>query len=76
MQEIFNSWNLWLDQTQTSPNYLICKGSSGNGSPGSRFYSDLLDTLADFICIHQFCQTSFKAVGYSYNCRQLTYGSF
>jgi len=25
----------------------------GNRTPGSRFYSDLLDTLADFICIHQ-----------------------
>ena len=26
---------------------------SGNRTPGSRFYSDLLDTLADFVCIHQ-----------------------
>jgi len=27
--------------------------TSGNRTPGSRFYSDLLDTLADFVCIHQ-----------------------
>ena len=28
--------------------------TSGNRTPGSRFYSDLLDILADFVCIHQF----------------------
>jgi len=27
--------------------------SSGNRTPGSRFYSDVLDTLADSVCIHQ-----------------------
>ena len=27
--------------------------TSGNRTPGSRFYSDLLDTLADSVCIHQ-----------------------
>jgi len=27
--------------------------TSGNHTPGSRFYSDLLDTSADFVCIHQ-----------------------
>ena len=27
--------------------------SSGNRTPGSRFYSDLLDTLTDFVCTHQ-----------------------
>jgi len=27
--------------------------SSGNRTPGSRFYSGLLDTLADFVCIVQ-----------------------
>ena len=26
--------------------------TSGNRTPGSRFYSDLLDTLADSVCIH------------------------
>jgi len=28
------------------------KIASGNRTPGSRFYSDLLDTLADSVCIH------------------------
>jgi len=27
--------------------------TSGNRTPGSRFYSDLLDTLVDSVCIHQ-----------------------
>jgi len=27
--------------------------SSGNRTRGSRYYSDLLDTLADSVCIHQ-----------------------
>ena len=27
--------------------------TSSNRTPGSRFYSDLLDTLADSVCIHQ-----------------------
>jgi len=27
--------------------------SSGNRAPGSRFYSDILDTLADSVCIHR-----------------------
>jgi len=27
--------------------------TSGNRTPGRRFYSDLLSTLADFVCIHQ-----------------------
>jgi len=27
--------------------------SCGNHTPGSRFYSDFLDILADFVCIHQ-----------------------
>ena len=27
--------------------------TSGNFTPGGRFYSDLLDTLADSVCIHQ-----------------------
>jgi len=49
---------------------------SGNRTPGSRFYSDLLDTLADFVCIHQLMLVSFKALGCSYNCMRLTCGSF
>jgi len=28
-------------------------GSSGNHTPGSRFYFELLDTSADSLCIHQ-----------------------
>ena len=27
--------------------------TSGNRTLGSRFYSDLLDTLTDFVCTHQ-----------------------
>jgi len=27
--------------------------TSGNRTPGSRLYYELLDTLADFVCIHQ-----------------------
>ena len=27
--------------------------TSGNCNPGSKFYSDLLDILADSVCIHQ-----------------------
>ena len=33
--------------------FILVIYSSGNRTPGSRFYSDLLDTLADFVCIHQ-----------------------
>ena len=33
--------------------YFIYLFTSGNRTPCSRFYSDPLDTLADFICIHQ-----------------------
>ena len=47
--------------------------TSGNCTPGSRFYSDLLDTLADSIYIHQ---VVLKALGCSYNCRRLAYDSF
>jgi len=32
---------------------LSINSTSGNRTPGSRFYSDLLDTLVDFVCIHQ-----------------------
>ena len=49
--------------------------SSGNRTPGSRFYSDFLDTLADSVCIHQLVAL-FKALGCWYNCRQLTCSSF
>ena len=47
--------------------------SSGNRTPGSRFYFDHLDT---FVCLHQLV---LKAQGCSYNnnnCKRLTYGSF
>jgi len=27
--------------------------TSGNCTPGSRSYSDLVDTCADYVCIHQ-----------------------
>jgi len=33
--------------------YLFILYSSGNRTPGGRFYSDLLDTLADSVYIHQ-----------------------
>jgi len=48
--------------------------SSGNRTPGSRFYSDLLETS---VCMHQLVdKASFKAIGCSYNCKRLTYDSF
>jgi len=45
-----------FENTPRTP--LHCKNklvisTSGNHTPGSRFYSDLLDTLADSVCIHQ-----------------------
>ena len=47
---------------------------SGNRTPGSRFYSDLLDTT---VCIHQLVlKRRSKALGCSSNCRRLAYGSF
>ena len=50
-----------------------CIVSSGNHTPGSRFYSEILDTS-----LHPPArtQTSFKALGCSCNCRRLAYGSF
>jgi len=36
--------------------------TSGNRNPGSRFYSDLVDTLADSVCLHQ---ASFKGCLYN-----------
>ena len=57
-------------------NYILMF-SSGNRTPGSRSYSDLLDTS---VCIPQLvlnrhsCHS--KCWAYSYNCRRLTYGSF
>ena len=51
--------------------------TSGNRTPGSRFYSDLLDALADSVCIHQLVlKRRSKQLVCSCNCRQLTYGSF
>ena len=48
--------------------------SSGNRTPGNRFYSDLLDTLAD---LHPpaHTQASLKSLGCSYNCMRLTCAS-
>ena len=48
--------------------YLHLLIKSSNRTPGSRFYSDLLDTWADSVCIHQLV---FKALGCSYNLRLL-----
>jgi len=45
--------------------------TSGNRTPGSRFYSDLLDTS---VCIHQLVLKRLSKR--SYNCRRLTDGSF
>ena len=47
--------------------------SSGNRTPGSRFYSDLLGTS---VCIHQHVLKRVQALGCSHNCRRLTHGSF
>ena len=49
--------------------------TSGNRTPGSRFYSDLLDTLADSVCIHQLVSSVVQRLGCSYNCRRLTCAS-
>ena len=57
---------------QIQRKYLV--SSCGNRTPGSRFYSDLLDTS---VCIHQLvlkCRS--KALGCSCSCRRLAYGSF
>ena len=43
--------------------------ASGNRTPGSRFYSDLLDTWADSVCIHQLVlKHCSKAPDCSYTC--------
>ena len=49
--------------------------TSGNRTPGSRFYSDLLGSS---VCIHQLVlkRRNFKALGCSCNCRRLADGSF
>ena len=53
--------------------FLLIDVTSGNRTPGSRFYSDLLDT---FVCIHQLVlKRRSKALGCSCNCRRLAYGS-
>jgi len=48
--------------------------TSGNRTPGSRFYSALLGRLRLHPPAHT--QVSFKALGSSYNCMRLTCGSF
>jgi len=48
--------------------------TSGNRTPGSRFYSDLSDT--SFLHPPARIQASFKALGYAYNWRRLADGSF
>jgi len=51
MQEIqFLEFMVGSNLPQAYPDYLIYLHSSGNRTPGSRFYSDLLDTS---VCIHQ-----------------------
>jgi len=52
----------YITQNNFSPTRSI---TSGNRTPGSRFYSDLLDTS---VCIHQLVSAR--------NCRRLTYSSF
>ena len=46
--------------------------SSGNRTPGSRFYSDLLDTLQTWFAFTY----SYSSVVKACNCRRLAYGSF
>ena len=57
--------------------FILYPITSGNRTPGSRFYSDLLDTS---VSIHQLvlkrCSSALQALGCSHNCRRLTYGSF
>ena len=43
---------IFIRLAQTRPNYFYMY-SSGNCTPGNRSYSDLLDTWADSVCIHQ-----------------------
>jgi len=51
--------------------------TSGNRTPGSRSYSDLVHTLADSVCIHQLIlKLCSKSASMQYNFRRLTYGSF
>ena len=47
--------------------------SSGNRTPGSRFYSDLLDTSA---CIHKLVLKRLQVESARLKCRRLTDGSF
>ena len=56
-------------------NFYFSVSTSGNRTPGSGFYFELLDTfVCMFVCMHQLI---LKALGCSYNnCKQLTYGSF
>jgi len=59
---LINTMGGWLCKQKLHNNLRF--SSSGNRTPGSRFYSDLLDTMADFVCIHQLIL------------KRLTYGSF
>ena len=45
--------------------YYLIRLTSGNRTPGSRFYSDLLDILADSVCIHQLVVLKHRSKRYS-----------
>jgi len=46
--------------------------TSGNHTPGSRSYSDLVDTWADSICIHQLVlRPCSKSASMRYSCRRI-----
>jgi len=70
----FRVWNTAIRLPFTRDFFFVCH-TSGNRTPGSRFYSDLLDTLADSVCIQQLALKRCSKCC-SYNCRRLIHGSF
>ena len=69
----FRVWNTVI-RLPFSRDFFVCR-TSGNRTPGSRFYSDLLDTLADSVCIQQLV-LKHRSKWCSCNCRRLIHGSF
>ena len=56
--------------------YLANTSLSGNCTPGSRPYSDLVDDWADSICTQQLKLESFSNAACMYNSMRLAYASF
>jgi len=62
------AWRSFLAWFETNFYYY----SSGNCTPGSRSYSDLVDTWADSVCIYQLVlRPCSKSASVQYNCRWL-----